>query len=135
LQLLQTDPALFPYTAGKSVGLDALSKPYEASVAELVRLYFEGAASYRLNATSANPADAMLSQSAIFQLTGSSNSSLAAQDALVQELVARAMNRLAEIAAIRVETLQRPEVQRVVGVASGLSARKYNLVTCPSWSY
>jgi hypothetical protein len=130
MQLLQTDPALFPYTAGNSVGLDALNRPYDASVAELVRLYFEGAASYSLNATSANLADAALSQRNIIELSGASNSSLVAQDMLVQALVSRAESRLGEIAAIRAETLQRQEVQRVAILSTQSSTRKYNLVRC-----
>jgi hypothetical protein len=127
MQLLKTDPALFPYTAGKATGLDALNDPYSASLAELERLYVFGRDAYGPDRTSSNPADQALTAQELSKLAFTEADTLKDRNTKLGALVERAIARRSELARARSQMELSPEVQRVANLSSPLLV-EYNMV-------
>lgn len=128
MQLLQSEPALFPYTTRLATGLDPLNDPHSSALTELEALYFAGPASYAAGIHGTNALDKSLDAHSLSLLSYSESDSVVAMGEKLVNLVSRAIGRTHEIERIQSAVLSRSEFSEPLhnGTAD------YNMVISPS---
>ena len=127
MQLLTTQPELFPYMTRLSPGQNALADPMKGSIQELRDLYYRGSAFYTMGSLALPPADAALDLHNLTIFGPSPTDDIGSTDSKILALAARAQARKAEMSAIWEMTLRRSEVIR----ATQDLQPEFNLVSVP----
>lgn len=127
VQVLQSEPELFPYTTRLATGLDPLNDPHSASLAELTAMYFVGHNSHASGIEGTNFVDSALDASSLSFLSYSQTDSTATMDQKLVSMMSRALGRTHEIAGIQHSVLSRPEFAAPLHNATA----EYNMVLCP----
>lgn len=127
MQLIESEPELFPYSTRLATGVDPENDPQSSSLAELTSLYFKGPGSYAAGIPGANPLDRALDDQSLALLSYSESDSVATVHQKLVEVMGKALGRTQEIASIHSAVLKRSEFTQAVNTTD-----KYNIVLSPS---
>lgn len=126
MQLIQSEPELFPYSTWQATGIDPLNDPHSSSLSELTSLYFEGPDSYAAGIQGTNTLDRSLDAQSLALLSYSESDSITTLDQKLMDLMNRAVGRTREIGRIRSAVLGRPELSQAMNTTDD-----YNMVLLP----